>query len=84
MVGNGLTAGANWVASSAVRAENRGVGVELLKRDTSAGVRTLVSTVKDVVDLVGGVANITPKKGGRDCCLLVMRCLRWYPMEITH
>jgi hypothetical protein len=64
VVGNGASAGANWVASCAVGAENRCITVETGKVFGLAAVGLLACAVKYVVGLVGSVHNITPEESG--------------------
>jgi hypothetical protein len=66
VVSHDVSAGADWVTSSAVRAEDRGVAVQASEVICASRVGLLVRSIENVPGLVGGVHHITPKKGGTD------------------
>lgn len=68
-VGHNITAGADWVTSSAVRAEHRCVAVEACEILWLASVGLLVGTVEHVVGLVGSMHHVSPEKSCRDLCM---------------
>jgi hypothetical protein len=57
-----LATGADWVTSSAVRAEYRGVAVQAGKVFSVARSRALVGTIENIVRLVGSMPDITPEE----------------------
>jgi hypothetical protein len=66
MVGDDTATSTNWVASSAVVAEDRSVTVEEREVSGFARVGLLAGAVEDVVGLVGSVHDIAPEESGSD------------------
>jgi hypothetical protein len=63
VVFNNTAPSANRIACCAIRAKHRGISIEVCEVLGRAWVHFLVGAVEDIVGLVGGVANIAPKKG---------------------
>jgi hypothetical protein len=61
---NVVTAGADWVATRAVGAEDGSVLVQARKVIRAAGIRALAGAVKDVVGLVSCVQNVAEEGNG--------------------
>jgi hypothetical protein len=64
VVGNGVSAGADWVAGCAVGTEDGRVTVETGEVIGLAAVGLLAGAVEHVVGLVGSVHDITPEESG--------------------
>jgi hypothetical protein len=67
---NVVASGADWVTSSAVRAEDWGVAVQACEVLSGAAVLSQTGSVEHVVGLVGGVLDIAPEESGSDYMLL--------------
>jgi hypothetical protein len=67
VLGNDVAPGADWVAGSAVGAEDGGVAVQAGEVLNGTGVWALGGAVENVVGLVGGVPHVAPQESGGNC-----------------